>query len=81
MGKARIIVLYISAAFLIIGIHQSITQGFEYSYWIFMITLSLYFLSRLLDQKDGKGKTKKEPKKSKVQKGNRQSKRYMRRAK
>ena len=78
MGKAKVIILFIAAAFLIIGIHQTITNGFEYSYWIFMITLSLYFLSRLIDQKEDKIKKDKKPK-SKQQQGNRQSKRYMKR--
>ena len=78
MGKGRTIILFIAAAFLIIGVHQTITNGFEYSYWIFMIVISMYFLSRLIGYKSSKEKEKK-PKKSKKPQGNRQSKRLMNR--
>jgi Na+/melibiose symporter-like transporter len=35
------VILSIAIGFLIIGIHQSLTFGFEASYWLFMITLAL----------------------------------------
>ena len=77
MNRARTIILFIAAAFLIIGVHQTILNGFEISYWIFMVSLSLYFLSRLIMQKE---KSKKEKvKSSKKPQGNRQSKRLMKR--
>ncbi len=81
MSRARTITLFISAAFIIIGIHQTITVGFEVSYWIFMLSLSLYFLSRLLSNKDGKKEKKKPSKKAKRPQGNRQSKRFLNRSK
>ena len=77
MTRARTIILFIAAAFLIIGVHQTITNGFEISYWIFMVSLSLYFLSRLIVQKEEKKKEK--AKSSKKPQGNRQSKRFMKR--
>jgi len=81
MSKARTIVLFISAAFLIIGIHQTITLGFEVSYWIIMLSLSLYFLSRLMKQNvDGNKEKKTSTRKSRRPMGNRQSKRYMNRS-
>ena len=81
MSRARTITLFISAAFIIIGIHQTITVGFEVSYWIFMLSLSLYFLSRLLSNKEDKKEKKKPSKKAKRPQGNRQSKRFLNRSK
>lgn len=49
----KFILLAIAFALFIIGIHQSITVGFEYSYWIFMLSLSLVFLHRYKTQKEG----------------------------
>lgn len=48
----KFILLAIAFALFIIGIHQSITVGFEYSYWIFMLSLSLVFLHRYKTQKE-----------------------------
>jgi hypothetical protein len=87
MTKAGTILLFISAAILIIGIHQTIINGFEMSYWIFMISLSLFFLYRLIKQQDADKKTsgsgsKKDKGKSRRNRGpqgNRQIKRYMKR--
>ena len=91
MKLARNIILYLSAAFLIIGIHQTITLGFEVSYWIFMLTISMFLLYRLMgtadkEKKEKKPKPKKvskEPKKKKKDqmKMNRQAKRHMERFK
>ncbi len=50
-GK-KFILLAIAFALFIIGVHQSITVGFEYSYWIFMLSLSLVFLHRYKTQKE-----------------------------
>jgi len=77
VNRARTIILFIAAAFLIIGVHQTIIYGFEISYWIFMVSLSMYFLSRLIGQKEEKKKEK--VKSSKRPQGNRQSKRLMKR--
>lgn len=49
----KFILLAIAFALFIIGIHQSITVGFEYSYWIFMLSISLVFLHRYKSQKEG----------------------------
>ena len=35
----RIILLSLAVTFLVIGIHQSITLGFNKAYWLFMISL------------------------------------------
>ena len=90
MKLVKIIVLSLSAAFLIIGIHQTIVLGFEVSYWIFMLTISMFLFYRLLgtSEKDGekKKKVKKVPKEKKSKKKdqivmNRQAKRHMERMK
>ena len=38
--------LALAFALFVIGIHQSLTVGFEYSYWIFMLSISLLLLHR-----------------------------------
>ena len=90
MKLAKHIILSLAAAFLIIGIHQTITLGFEVSYWIFMLTISMYLLYRLMGnvEKDPDRKKKRELKKSakKSKKRdkmamNRQAKRHMERMK
>jgi amino acid permease len=91
MKLAKIIVLSLAAAFLIIGIHQTITLGFEVSYWIFMLTISMYLFYRLIDstEKGPKKKKAKSAKPSKTKKSkkkeqmtmNRQAKRHMERMK
>ncbi|RUA35260.1 MAG: hypothetical protein DSY77_02920 [Bacteroidetes bacterium] len=49
--KPNFIIIGLAFAFFVIGIHQSITVGFEYSYWIFMLSISLLLLHRYLKQK------------------------------
>lgn len=51
-SKPNFIILGLAFAFFVIGIHQSITVGFEYSYWIFMLSISLLLLQRYLKQKN-----------------------------
>lgn len=89
MKLVKNIVLSLSVAFLIIGIHQTITLGFEVSYWIFMLTISMFLFYRLINNseknpdKKKKAKTVK-PKKSKKKDQmvmNRQAKRHMERMK
>lgn len=41
-----------TVALFIIAVHQTITLGFSYSYWIFMLTISLLFLYQLMKGKD-----------------------------
>jgi len=36
--------LALAFALFVIGIHQALTVGFEYSYWIFMLSISLLLL-------------------------------------
>ena len=91
MKVARNIILALSAAFMIIGIHQTITLGFEVSYWIFMLSISMFFLYKLMGNVDKPGKEKKKSrskersqKKSKKKDKitmNRQAKRHMERLK
>jgi 4-hydroxybenzoate polyprenyltransferase len=38
--------LAMAFALFVIGIHQSLTVGFEYSYWIFMLSICLLLLHR-----------------------------------
>ena len=42
-----IIVLSLSAGFLIIGIHQTITVGFGVSYWLFMLSIALLLYQQI----------------------------------
>ena len=39
--------LAMAFALFVIGIHQSLTIGFEYSYWIFMLSICLLLLHRI----------------------------------
>jgi len=36
----------------IIGVHQTIVLGFEYSYWIFMLSVILLLLLKLIKKPD-----------------------------
>ncbi|WKK82410.1 hypothetical protein [Marivirga arenosa] len=49
--KPNFIIVGLAFALFVIGIHQSLTVGFEYSYWIFMLSISLLLLQRYLRQK------------------------------
>ena len=82
MSKGGIIILSVAVGFFIIGVHQTITLGFEISYWIFMLSLSLLFLFRLVNSKqaDKEKKAVKKKKKEKVR-VNRRAKRHMERLK
>jgi len=53
--KPNFIIVGLAFAFFVIGVHQSITVGFEYSYWIFMLSISLLLLQRYLKQKNKGG--------------------------
>ena len=57
------IILSICVVTLIIGVHQTFVLGFEYSYWIFMLTISLLLLFRY--RKLGKQTPTSHPKKGK----------------
>jgi Flp pilus assembly protein TadB len=54
-SKPNFIIVGLAFAFFIIGIHQSMTVGFEYSYWIFMLSICLLLLQRYLRQKNKTG--------------------------
>lgn len=49
----KFFLLALAIAFFIIAVHQSITVGFQYSYWIFMLSLSLVLLHRYKSQQGG----------------------------
>ncbi|CAN5456750.1 hypothetical protein BH23BAC1_BH23BAC1_02300 [soil metagenome] len=65
------VILSLAIGFLIIGIHQSLTVGFEASYWIFMISLSLilWFKIRKNKKADSSIPDKKKTKKNQKDKG------------
>jgi hypothetical protein len=46
------ILLSLSVGFLIIGIHQTMTNGLAYSYWIFMLSVSLLLLYKYRKKKE-----------------------------
>jgi len=90
MKQANVIILSISAAFFIIAVHQTITLGFKVSYWIYMLSISLFLLNRLVKNRDSDkiSKNKKKEKKPSVKKSkkdkqqmNRRAKRFMERMK
>lgn len=87
MSRTKIIILSVAVAFFIIAVHQTITLGFEYSYWLFMIPISLILIIRLIDQRETKHKNKQktipENKRNKKEKHqmNRSAKRYIERMK
>ncbi len=47
----QIIILTFSAVLFLIGLHQTMTLGFMYSYWIFMLSISLILLYKLKKNK------------------------------
>ncbi len=67
----NILLLFFSAGIMIIGIHQTITNGFENSYWIFMISVALFLYYQVR-----KAKKKQEENTPTM---NRRAKRYMER--
>lgn len=88
MKQANVIILSISAAFFIIAVHQTITLGFKVSYWIYMLSISLYLLSRLVKTRNSNKSFKKKEKKPSTKKKkkdkqqmNRRAKRFMERMK
>jgi len=65
----NILLLFFSGAIMIIGIHQTIINGFENSYWIFMLSIALFLYYQIRKNKD-----KQEENTPKL---NRRAKRYM----
>jgi len=47
MKLTDVLVLSLAVAFLIIGIHQTMTLGFGKAYWAIMVALILYFVFNL----------------------------------
>ena len=88
MKRSNVIILSISAAFFIIAVHQTVTLGFKVSYWIYMLSISLYLLSRLVKTRNSNKSFKKKEKKPSTKKKkkdkqqmNRRAKRFMERMK
>lgn len=88
MKLAKNIILSLTVVFFIIGVHQTITLGFEVSYWIFMLSISMYLTYRLVGNmnKEKPAKSVKNSVKKKKKIGskdqshmNRQAKRHMQR--
>lgn len=48
MNLKYTLVFALLVATFIIGVHQTIVLGFEYSYWIFMLSVILLLLLRLI---------------------------------
>lgn len=51
MKLIDVIIFTLAIGFTLIGIHQSMIVGIAYSYWIFMISISLLLLYRLRKKK------------------------------
>ncbi|MBT1690145.1 hypothetical protein [Dawidia soli] len=51
MKLSDIIILSLAVAFLIIGIHQTMTLGFGQAYWALMLTMVLFFVIVLRKKK------------------------------
>lgn len=47
----KIIVLTLAAGFFLIGLHQTMGVGFGESYWIFMFSISLLLLYKIIKDK------------------------------
>ena len=47
MKLVDVIIFTLSIGFTLIGIHQTMVVGLAYSYWIFMLSISLLLLYRL----------------------------------
>jgi len=45
------LIFSLAVACFVIGLHQSITVGFQYSYWLFMFTFGLLFWYKLRKDK------------------------------
>ena len=60
MRLTNSIILALAVASFVIGVHQTFTQGFELSYWIFMITASLLIFNRIIKPSDPDKEKKKE---------------------
>ncbi len=65
----NIILLFFSGGILIIGVNETINNGFENSYWIFMVSIALFLYYHIR-----KNKKKQEENKPPM---NRRAKRYM----
>ncbi len=65
----NVILLFFSGGIMLIGINETINNGFENSYWIFMIAISLFLYYQIR-----KNKKKQEDNKPPM---NRRAKRYM----
>jgi hypothetical protein len=51
MKLVDVLVLSLAIGFLIIGIHQTLSLGFENAYWAFMLVLVLIFVYTLRKKK------------------------------
>jgi hypothetical protein len=51
MKLVDVLVLSLAVAFLIIGIHQTMTVGIENAYWAIMLSVALYFVFILRKKK------------------------------
>ena len=65
----NILLLFFSAGLIIIGINETINDGFENSYWIFMISIALFLYYQI--RKNKKKQDENQPPM------NRRAKRYM----
>jgi hypothetical protein len=68
MKLAESILLSLSVAFFIIGVHQTFVLGIVQSYWLFMLSVSMLLLLKLT-----KGKAATEPDKSDLSRPKRQA--------
>ncbi len=64
MKLIDVLIFTLAVGFTLIGIHQSMMVGIAYSYWIFMISISLLLLYRLRKKnQSGTSKNLKNPSK------------------
>jgi len=52
MSTLQSIVLFMSLGLLIIGVHQTFTVGFYGSYWIFMLSVVLFLVYRMMKKEN-----------------------------
>ena len=68
MNILQSVIFFISLALLIIGVHQTFTVGFYESYWLFMLSLVLFFVFRMMKKEDSKANNDDQKIESKKQK-------------
>lgn len=55
MTKQGAVLLFLAAALMVIGIHQTVVLSFAEAYWIIMLAIALFLIARYLDYRKTSG--------------------------